>query len=82
LKIALANLNSTALDPDMLGSIITALVAYDELDAITSLIRILIACPPTTVDAAFKHIHYTLAALLGSIELAEWFAKNYTCVDE
>ena len=82
LQNALANLNPTALDAKMLGGAVSALVAYDELDCINTIIRILEACEHSKVAAAFSHIHLTLAALFGYKEIADWFVNNYKCVDE
>jgi hypothetical protein len=57
LKNALANLTPTALDAKMLGGAVAALVAYDELECINTIICILEACEHSKVAAVFNHIH-------------------------
>ena len=66
----------------MLGGAVAALVAYDELDCTNTMIRILEACEHSKAAAAISHIHLTLAALFGHVEIADWFFTNYRCLDE
>ena len=55
---------------NQLGGLILALVAYDDLNAIENLIKMLTCCKDTNVDAAFNYIKTALAGIIGSYELA------------